>query len=311
MRVVLVSGGGGGALLAAGLDRALPAGSLTIAANTGDDHEHYGLLVQPDVDSILYRLSDRFDAARGWGVARETFNALDTLRGLGESAWFQVGDRDLGLHLLRNQMLRDGSTLSAAVQEISRRLGLGSVVAPMSETPVRTEVHCGSAVFGLQEWLVHRHAEPRVSAVTYAGAAAASAPTTLRAAIESADLLLVGPSNPFISVLPVFAVEGVRSAWNASAAPKVAVSPVIDGSALKGPLARMLESMGHAVSAGAVAALYRGIADTFVVDQSDPAAVADVNASGLRPVVLDTVMRDVSGATRLAAQLLELSPVTA
>ncbi len=301
MKVALLSGGTGGARLAAGLAALLPAGDLSVIINTADDEEFWGLLVSPDVDAILYRLSGLFNEAAGFGVRDDTFNALAMLGRLGEPTWFQLGDGDIGLHLLRAQLLREGHRLTDAVAHIARHLGISAAVLPMSDDPVRTRVITDEGELSMQEWFVGRRCAPRVRALRLTGIESARpAPEAVRA-VTNADVVIIGPSNPLLSVDPILAVLGDELDRERVAA----VSPIVGGRALKGPTVEMLRQMGEEPSASGVARHYAGVASTFVIDRADAGLRQSIRDLGMRVIVDDTVMEDAAGERRMAATLLQ------
>ena len=305
MRVAVLAGGTGGAKLAAGFAEVLPPAQLAIIANTGDDVEVWGLHVSPDVDAILYRLAGLFDEARGWGVAGETFAALDSMRRLGEPAWFQLGDRDLAQHLLRTRLLREGLRPAEAAAAVARRLGVEVAVIPASDAPVEVTIETEAGPLGIQEYLVRERCEPRVLEVQVR-AMGGPCPEAA-AAIDAADLVVIGPSNPLISIRPILAVLGERLRPERT----VAVSPLVDGAALKGPAVKMLGDLGREPVPETIAEEYAGVAGGFVLDSADAERASAIAALGYRVQVEDTVMTDAGAASRLASAILAGVEVTA
>jgi LPPG:FO 2-phospho-L-lactate transferase len=306
-RVTLLSGGVGGAKLALGLQGAMDPSRLTIVANTGDDIDLFGLRICPDADILAYTLAGRVNAATGWGLGGDTFAALETVRALGGTGWFNLGDRDLGLHLYRSELLRAGVGLAEVTARVAAALGLRCTLLPMCEQPVETRVDTPLGELHLQEYLVRERAAPEVRAVRFAGIGAASPAPGVLEALLACDLLLIAPSNPLISIGPILALPGVREALRASPALRVAVSPLVGGRSLKGPTDRMLAQLGHEVSPAAVARLYRDVLDAFVVDAQDAACAPAIEALGLRCVALPTVMTDRAAKEALARALLALA----
>ncbi|MGA7988769.1 MAG: 2-phospho-L-lactate transferase [Candidatus Dormiibacterota bacterium] len=298
--MALLSGGTGGAKLATGLAAVMPASDLSIVVNTGDDDEFWGLLVSPDIDAILYRLAGVFNEASGFGVRNDTFQALDMLRTLGEDAWFQLGDRDIGVHLLRAMLMRRGLRLTEAVAHIARGFGIEASVLPMSDDPVRTRVITTTGELSLQEWFVRERSQPPVRGVRFAGVETARpAPEALTAVVD-ADAVIIGPSNPLISVDPILAVLG-----DALDRERVTViSPLVGGRSLKGPTAEMLRQVGEEPTALGVARRYAGIAATIVIDRVDAGLREPIHALGMRVLVDETVMDGADGERRLASALL-------
>jgi len=294
--VVLLSGGSGGAKLARGLYDVV-GDRLTVIANTGDDIEIYGTHVSPDPDLITYWLADRIDE-RGWGIAGDTFAVMDGLRDQGVDVWFNLGDRDLAVCIERRRLLDAGASLTDALGRLGRSLGLGARVLPMSDQSVRTRVRAGGEWTGLQEWLIRRRAAGPVEDVEFRGAGNASPTPAVLEAIAGATTIVIGPSNPVISIGPILAVPGIREALLEASAPVVAVSPIVGGRVLKGPTAACLEWAGRTVDAEGIAACYEGLLDGFVADE---------RLAGLPALETDTLMADADGRRRLAQETLGLA----
>jgi LPPG:FO 2-phospho-L-lactate transferase len=273
--VVALCGGVGGAKLAHGLSLALAAqpDSLSIIVNTGDDFQHLGLSISPDLDSVMYALAGLSDPVRGWGRRDETWRFMAALQGLGGESWFQLGDSDLAVHVERSSRLAQGASLSQVTAHLCRALGIRARVLPMSDDPVRTRVLTAAGWLDFQDYFVRRQCQPAVREFMFSGAEVARAQPDALAALQRADLraIIICPSNPFVSVEPILAVPGIRTAIQQSKAPVLAVTPIIGGKAIKGPAAKMLTELGLDVSAAAVARRYVGLIDAFLVDQSDPA----------------------------------------
>ena len=270
--VVALCGGVGGAKLAHGLSMALPPSELSIIDNTGDDFEHLGLHIAPDLDSVIYALSGLSDPVRGWGRRAETWTFMEALKSLGGEGWFELGDGDLAMHVERSWRLAQGAPLSEVTAHLCRALGIAARVLPMSDDPVRTRVLTAEGWLDFQEYFVHRQCQPAVREFMFAGAEAARAQPDALTALNRHDLraVIICPSNPFVSVEPILAVPGIRAAIQRSDAPVVAVTPIIGGKAIKGPAAKMMAELGFDVSGTAVARRYAGVIDGFVVDQADP-----------------------------------------
>ena len=302
-----LAGGTGGAKLAHGLQAVLPPGDLTVIVNTGDDTERHGLLVMPDHDAVMYMLADRFDFERGWGQVDETWTVMDELAGYGEEAWFRLGDRDLATHIARTARIREGRALTSVVLSLQRALGIRSAILPMADEPVRTQVRTDDGWLDFQEYFVHLQQRPEVRDVRFKGDMA----PTMRvvAALDAADFIVIGPSNPIVSIGPILAgpIQDVVAGRGRAGVPVVAVSPIVGGVALKGPADRMLLSLGHESSARGVARIYQGIATAFVVDTVDAAQAPDIAALGLSTLVTDTIMADAAGRARLAGAVLEFA----
>jgi LPPG:FO 2-phospho-L-lactate transferase len=308
VRVVALAGGTGGAKLAAGLQTVLPHGDLTVVVNTGDDTERHGLLVMPDHDAVLYMLAGRFDYERGWGVIDESWTVMDALAAYGEDAWFRLGDRDFATHIARHARLTGGARLTTAVRGLQSATSVPSAILPMTDAPVRTQIRIDEGWIDFQEYFVHRHQVPEVREVRYAGIEAARPTGDVLEALASADVIVIGPSNPIVSVGPILAVPGMRDALaevRARGVSIVAVSPIIAGKALKGPADRMLASLGLESTALGVARGYADLLDVFVLDAVDAALVPSIEALGLRAVTADTVMADEDGRARVARSVLE------
>ncbi|MGZ6339622.1 MAG: 2-phospho-L-lactate transferase [Candidatus Limnocylindrales bacterium] len=307
MRVVALAGGVGGAKLAHGLQRVLAPGELSVIVNTGDDLEVHGLVVCPDHDTVLYTLAQIANTETGWGVAAETWTVMEQLARLGEATWFGLGDRDIATHLYRLERLRAGRRLTEVALELAATLGVPTRILPMADEPVRTQVRTADGWLDFQEYFVHRHQEPAVHEIRFAGIEAARVTPEVEDALAAAELVVLCPSNPFVSIGPILAVPGLRAALDGVRPRGVviaAVSPIVGGKALKGPADRMLESLGRDVSALGVAREYRGLVDLFVLDRLDAALVPDVAELGMRVLETDTVMTDDEARARLAGEIL-------
>lgn len=315
--IVALAGGVGGAKLADGLSRVLlPAHSangevglaadrpLAVVVNTADDFALYGLHISPDVDTVLYTLAGIANPATGWGIAGDTFATLEMLRRYGEDTWFLLGDRDFATHLLRTERLRQGWTPTAVTRALAEALGVRAAVLPMCDEPVATVVLTPDGELAFQEYFVRRRQADEVRGVRFDGIVEARVTPEVRQAIAQAEAIIFCPSNPIVSIGPILAVPGMREALAASRAPKVAVSPIVGGRALKGPADRMLVGLGHEASPVAVAALYRDLLDGMVIDRQDAALAGLVEGLGMRVLVTDTIMEDVAGRERLAREVL-------
>ena len=300
MNVVALSGGVGGARLLDGLARALPAGSLTAVVNTGDDFVHLGMNVSPDLDTVMYTLAGLAHEERGWGLAEESFAGLAMVKRYGGADWFALGDRDLATHLLRTEALRAGETLSAITARLCGALGIPHRILPMSDAPLCTMIETeGEGTLPFQQWFVRRRAEPKVRAVRFEGERV-PAPGLVEA-IDACEVVIVGPSNPYVSVDPILCLEGVRDAI--ARKPVIALSPIVGGAAIKGPLAAMIRDLaGEAPSAGAVARHYRGLVGAMVVERGDEGTVEGIPVLGT-----STVMRSRDHRLELAREMLQLA----
>jgi LPPG:FO 2-phospho-L-lactate transferase len=297
VKVAVLSGGVGGARFVRGLVESLPPAGVTVIGNVGDDVEVLGVHVSPDLDSVLYVLAGLNDEERGWGRAGETWNALETVSGLGGEDWFRLGDLDLGLHLVRTQALRAGVPLSAVTRRLGQALGVATPLLPATDDELRTWLDTPAGSFPFQEWFVARGHRDEVDRVRFEGAEnAAPAPGVLEA-LRDADVILIAPSNPYVSVGPILAVDGIRTALAERDVACVAVSPLIGGRAVKGPADRMLARMAGGTSPAHVTSCYKGLIDSIVVDEAD---ADDLDGLGdVRPVVARTLMSDADARRRL------------
>lgn len=302
MKVTVLSGGVGGARFLRGVTAVVHPANVSIVGNVADDIELLGLHVSPDLDSILYTLTGLADEQRGWGRADETWHALATIDELGGEAWFKLGDRDLGLHLVRTDLLRAGRTLTEATAHIAKALGLEASLLPATDDPLRTFIETPVGTFPFQTWFVARRHEDEVDAVDYAGAPEATAAPGVVDAIATADVILLAPSNPYVSIGPILAVEEIRSALEQRSAPCIAVSPLVGGKAVKGPADRMLARLAGGTTPAHVAACYPRLIDALVIDEADAPATLP---AGVRTVVTRTLMTDLDAAKSLAAAVLD------
>jgi LPPG:FO 2-phospho-L-lactate transferase len=305
VKITALAGGVGGAKLLVGLARVIDANDLTAIVNTGDDATVYGLHVSPDVDIVTYWLAGVADTQRGWGLEGDTFTVVDALKNIGGSNWFRLGDRDMATCLYRTQRLASGLTLSAVTDDIRSALGVSTRVLPMSDDPVRTMIDCSDGrTLEFQEWFVKERCEPDVAGIEFAGLEDAKPGPAVLDAIEAADVVVLCPSNPIVSIGPIVSLPGVRDAL-AEHPSVIAVSPLINGVPLKGPADKLLAAAGDEVSAAGVAARYADFCDTFVVDSTDATVVAAIEVLGMRSIKVDTVMPDHDASARLARALLE------
>jgi len=300
MRVALLAGGTGGAKLAAGMQEEIGA-DLAVIANTADDVEVLGVHVSPDPDLVTYWLSGEIDAERGWGIRDDSFTVFERLARLGAPDWFSLTDRDLAACLYRRQFLAEGGRQTDAQAQIARGLGVAARVLPMSDAPVRTAVLTAAGRRGLQEYLVLDRGEPEVQGVELEGIAEAEPTPEVLAALADAEAIVIGPSNPVISIGPILAVPGLREAIAASGAPVVAVSPYVAGEVVKGPTDRFMEAVGRSRDAAGVASLYAGLIDAMVVDEDDPGPPPE----GVPTLAAPTLMEGAAGRARLARIVLD------
>lgn len=308
-KVLALSGGVGGAKLALGLNHCLAADQLTIMVNTGDDFEHLGLKICPDIDTLLYTLAGIGDPDRGWGLAGETWQCLSAIEVLGGETWFQLGDRDLATHLLRTQLASRGKNLAEITALFAHRLGLRVQILPMSNDPVRTMVKTRAGELAFQEYFVRERCRPEVVAIDFSGVASAAVNPQALGLLQddSLDAVVICPSNPFLSVDPMLALPGFRQALAQTRAPVVAVSPIVAGSAIKGPTAKMMSELQMPVSCSAIAHYYRDFVDGFVIDDSDAAQAAEIESMGMRVLVAPTIMRSLGDRVALAERVLQFA----
>jgi LPPG:FO 2-phospho-L-lactate transferase len=302
VKATVLSGGVGGARFLRGLVSVCDPDNVVIIGNVADDIEVLGLHVSPDLDSILYALTGLADEERGWGRADETWNALGTAAELGADAWFRLGDRDLGLHLVRTELLARGARLSEVTAKLAEHVGLRCTLLPASDDAVRTFVETEAGTFSFQEWFVGRAHRDEVDAVHYTGAPSARPAPGVVEALDGADVIVIAPSNPYVSIGPILAVGAVREALERRTVPCVAVSPLVGGRAVKGPADRMLARLAGGTTPAHVAACYAGLIDALVIDESDAPAELP---PGVRPVPARTLMIDDDARRHLAAAVLD------
>ena len=306
--VVALAGGVGAARFLRGLVRVVPADRVTAIVNTGDDKSFYGVHVSPDLDIVTYTLAGRIEPTRGWGLAGDRFELIETLGRLGHDTWFRLGDLDYTICLHRTLRLREGAGLASVADELRRFFGVATSLLPMSEDPCPTLVSrrgVGSVHF--EEYLVRDGAPDDVVGIDLSAARRAKPAPGVLESLRAASVIVLCPSNPVVSIGPILAVPGIREAMRASGAPVVAISPIIAGAPVKGPADRLLRGLGIEVSARGVAELYREVAQAFVLDQRDAALEPDLRSLGLRTAVVDTLMRDDAQAARLAEAALRLA----
>ncbi len=309
--IVALAGGTGAAKLLRGLARVTDPARLAVVVNTGDDLEWWGLHVSPDLDSVTYAMAGLLDAARGWGIRDDTFHCFAAMARLGRESWFQVGDRDLAIHLHRTTLLRGGATLSAATAAIGAALGVRARIAPMSDDPVRTKIRTPAGWLAFQEFFVRDRAKPEVLDVAYEGTDRARPAPAVLPAIRDAEAVVVCCSNPVTSIGPILAVPGIAEALAATRAPVAAVSPIVGGAPVSGPAGKLLQARGLPVSPLALLELYGPWLDVLVVDGRDAALAAEIEGAGVRAVPTDTLMTDAAREAALARAILDavgLSP---
>ena len=303
--VLVLSGGAGGAKLVNGLGYLINGPSLSVIVNTADDFNCHDLRVCPDLDTVMYALSGLQDEAKGWGIAGDTWHALEMIARYGEDTWFQLGDRDLATHIVRTALLNKGLSLSEVTKRLARSLGVSVNLAPMSDDTVSTWVTTSEGELPFQEYFVRRRTEPEVHGVRFEGIEAARPSPCLVEGLECADVIVIAPSNPVVSIAPILALRGIRDRLCGVDAVKVAVSPVIAGRAVKGPTLQMLRAFGIQATASAVAEQYSDFLSVFVLDRRDAKLASSIQDMGMEVVLTDTIMRTGQDKIRLAREILE------
>lgn len=305
-KVTLIAGGVGGAKLAEGF-AALPDVALTVIGNVADDAEFHGLWVSPDIDTMIYTLAGVIDRDQGWGVADEGHRALDTLERLGEDTWMFLGDRDFGLHIHRTARIRKGERRSKIAEDCARAFGVKAEIVLPTDDVVQTRVHTDDGWLGFQDYFVRQKCAPEVLDIVFDGIETARPTPEALEAIGSADLIVIAPSNPLVSIAPILGISGIRMAIANSNASCIAVSPLIAGKVVKGPADRMLASLGHRQDAVGVASLYPDICDLIVIDRADETLTGEIVALGVDVAATDILMRDGADKARLAGELMSLA----
>ncbi len=309
--ITVLCGGVGGSRFVRALASVLPHDRITAIINTADDEWFHGLYVSPDPDIVTYALADEIDEERGWGLRGDTFRWLESLQRFGHETWFRIGDRDLATHLHRTRLLREGRTRTEIVAELARAFGVGVRLLPMSDEPVRTIVETAAGDLPFQQYLVRRRAQDAVLGVRFDGIDEAQPAPGVIDAIRDAEAILIAPSNPIGSILPILSVPGVRDAIVASKAPRIAVSPIVGGRSLQPPAGEMMTGLGHEVSVVGVAEIYRDLIDTLVIDEADDDDADLVAATGVRAIVTPTIMHDGPSRRALAEAALAAAGVSA
>jgi LPPG:FO 2-phospho-L-lactate transferase len=298
--IVVLTGGTGGAKFVDGLRQVVGAEALTLVVNTGDDMRWWGLHISPDVDSITYVLAGLLSRERGWGVQGDTFFCLQAMRDLGEPTWFHVGDRDLAVHLLRSKLLAEGKTLSEATATIARQLGVASNILPMSNGQIETRIQTPVGELSFQQYFVERWYQDPVEAVHFAGAREAEPAPGVLASIASATAVVLAPSNPITSLGPILAVPGIREALRLTAAPVLAISPIVGNKAVSGPAGALMASEGLPVSIAGVARAYEPFLDVLIADRQDAQAASELAESGVDVRCANTIMATGEDRVELA-----------
>jgi LPPG:FO 2-phospho-L-lactate transferase len=306
--VVTLTGGVGGAKLVLGLSHIVEGDNLVVVCNTGDDFDHLGLRVCPDIDSVLYALAGLSDQVRGWGRRDESWVFMDALGGLGGPDWFNLGDRDLATHVLRTDMMRTGGSLSQVTKDLATRMGIDAVILPMSDNPVATIVQTETGELAFQHYFVREQCKPEVTGFTFDGISVAKPQSQVIEALTSnPKAVLIAPSNPYVSVDPILNLPGMRDAIKANGAPVVAVSPIIGGQAVKGPAAKMMKELGKDVSVMGIAQHYHGLTDGLVIDNADAQLASQIEAMGISVRVTQTLMSDVKTKINLSKLCLDFA----
>lgn len=303
--IVALAGGVGGARLAVGLAAVLPPRHLAVIVNTGDDFEHLGLTVCPDLDTVMYTLAGVNNPVTGWGRADETWSFMDTLGALGGETWFRLGDRDLAVHVMRTAALRAGVPLSEVTRRLAARFGVRHAIIPMSDSPVRTRVRTGRGELAFQDYFVRLGCKPHVAGFRFVGSRKAKVPRTLRRIIheDRVQAVVVCPSNPFLSIAPILSLPEIRVWLKRREFPVVAVSPIVGGSAIKGPAAKMMRELSREVSALGVVRHYGDQVDGWVIDRKDAGLRYAIECEGKKTRVTDTIMTDHRASARLAKRV--------
>lgn len=304
MRIAALAGGVGGARMLDGFAALGVADRLTAIVNTADDFELWGLHISPDIDTVVYTLAGLANVEQGWGIAGDTRATLDAIARLGEDPWFQLGDQDVATHILRTQRLRDGQSLAQVTVDLAGALGINTTILPMSNDPVRTHIKTADGWLDFQSYFVGRRHADDVLGVRFDGIESAQPADGVMSAIADADIVLICPSNPVVSVDPILSVAGIREAISKTDARVVCVSPIIGGKALKGPAANMLQSAGVDVSAAGVSAYYGELVDVMVIDSQDATLESTIRNQGHDVIALDTIMGDRPDRARLASEIL-------
>jgi LPPG:FO 2-phospho-L-lactate transferase len=304
VKVLALAGGVGGAKLAAGLEAVVPSGDLSVVVNTADDFDLWGLHICPDLDTVMYTLAGIASPETGWGIMDESFDALEMLARYGEDIWFKLGDRDLATHVIRTARLRAGESLTGITADLSVALGVRSAILPMCDEPVATVLDAPDGPLEFQEYFVRRRQRDEVLGVRLRGVDNARPTDAVLETLAGADMVVFCPSNPVVSIGPILAIPGMREALTSSPAPRIAVSPIVGGRALKGPADRMLASLGHEVSAAGVARMYEGLVDGMVIDAVDEGGRSGIEALGMRVFATGAIMRDAPDRVRLAREVL-------
>jgi LPPG:FO 2-phospho-L-lactate transferase len=308
-RYTVLSGGVGGAKLVLGLAQLLPGEQLTVVANTGDDFVHLGLAISPDLDTLMYTLAGEVNTETGWGLRNETWGFMDALESLDGDTWFRLGDRDLATHIVRTQQLAAGENLTEITARLCDRLGVTTLILPMTNDTVRTRVDTGEGPLDFQHYFVRDRAQPRVTGLTYRGANTAEPSPGVLHALQGPDIraVFIAPSNPYLSIDPILAISSIRGAIRDTASPVIAVSPIVGNAAIKGPTAKIMAELGFEVSALSIARHYHDLLDGFILDTTDRDMAEEVKSLGIEVTICDTIMRSIDDKVRLAQVALDFA----
>lgn len=304
--IVALAGGVGGAKLARGLAR-IAGADLSVIVNTGDDFDHFDLRICPDLDTITYTLAGKANPVTGWGLEGDTWNFMAQVSALAGEDWFQLGDRDLAVHVLRSQLLRRGESLTHVTRKIAAQLGVKAAVLPMSDAPVRTRVETASGLLDFQDYFVRGRCEIPITGLRFDGAARADPTEPVVHALDNARMVIFCPSNPFVSIDPILAIAGIHDRLKKTRVPRVAVSPIIGGKAVKGPAAKMMAELGYQVSSLTVAKKYRGLIDGMVIDLADADLAGEIEALGITVKTTRTLMLDPEDSAALAVETMKFA----
>lgn len=304
---LVLSGGVGGAKMVRGLQQILAANRITVIANTGDDFEHLGLPIAPDIDTLMYTLAGVANPVAGWGLADESWSFMSAVEALGGDTWFQLGDRDLATHVRRREFLGNGLSLSEATEQLCRHLGVDIPVVPMSDQKVRTELDTDAGILAFQDYFVRLHAEPAVRQIHYTGSSEAKPGQGLAGAFRARDLggIIISPSNPWLSIDPILSIPALKTMIVNSEVPVVAVSPIVGGRAIKGPTAKLMLELGVEVSAVGIATHYKGLIDALIIDPCDAQHADDIHRMGIQTGIAPTIMNNDADKSALAAYVVD------
>ena len=307
-RTLILSGGVGGAKLVLGLSRTINGDDLVVACNTGDDFDHLGLRICPDIDSVTYALSDLADELRGWGRKNETWKFISAIRDLGGPSWFNLGDMDLATHVLRTHLLKNGASLSEVTDKFAATLGITAKILPMSDDPIATIVRTKTEKISFQHYFVYEQCKREVTGFEFDGISHAKPQSQLIEILKNGvNAIIIAPSNPYVSIDPIISIPGFKDALRKTGAPIIAVCPIVGGQAIKGPAAKMMLELGKEVSALGIARHYQGLIDGLVLDKIDKGLTSEVKDLGIEPLVTDTIMTDLKTKVELAKKTIEFA----